>query len=153
VIVHARGRYDFISKDQHGNSRVVRWVPRRVLARQGNPTSIHTSAPSPTASEELVYRFSTIDLRSRRHPIVANMTPNNLEINNTYYMPRANKADMAEQTEQTSQTSGSQDQDGNEQSERQPIEATPLLRSLVLLSGIYVALRNNWSPHFSFKTN
>ncbi|KAF2103654.1 hypothetical protein NA57DRAFT_50526 [Rhizodiscina lignyota] len=158
AVPHARGRYDFISTDEHGLNRVVRWVPRRVRRRQ-QTSGASTPMGPPPAPEEVVYRFSTIDLRSRRHPVIANMTANSLDISNTYYTPRASVSGTSVETEPISRTPNSTPDEGQDEDnsrlagDREAIQTTDLLHSLILLSGIYVALRNNWSPHFSYKTN
>lgn len=157
AIQHPRGRYDFISTDEHGNSRVVRWVPRRVRARRQNSNTSQAPMGSPLSSDEMVYRFSTIDLRSRRHPVIANMTSNSLDINNVYYMPRPSvpstpepHQDITKSLDSTPVPDADDDLDASAES-RDAMTTTNLLRSLILLSGVYVALRNNWAPHFSFK--
>lgn len=155
AIPHPKGRYDFVSIDEHGVNRVVRWVPRRVRSKP-KPLSTPTSpvaCVSPT--EEVVYRFSTIDPRTRRHPVIATMTQTDLEISDTYYMPRStSQADEADENDGSATVTPYQEDEpvlDSNSSERELVHTAPLLRSLILLSGIYIALRNNWSPVFTYK--
>ncbi|KAK8045617.1 hypothetical protein PG993_005641 [Apiospora rasikravindrae] len=76
--------YDFTTEDESGKITTARWARRKATSK---PAA--TSAPtSPTASfssaPEHRFTFSMIDPSCRRHPIMATLRPNQLEVQDTY---------------------------------------------------------------------
>ncbi|KAL8392594.1 hypothetical protein RB595_002693 [Gaeumannomyces hyphopodioides] len=87
----ANGSFEFTHTDAHGASTTARWV-RRSLAKGTTPSSplanIHpcpdNSSPWATSVDEYKYTFSIIDPLSRRHPIMATLTQNTLDVLENY---------------------------------------------------------------------
>ncbi|KAG8157600.1 hypothetical protein KVR01_012642 [Diaporthe batatas] len=83
-----KGSYNFVHTDSHGISQTLRWAKRNTsLQNQKNANRLSTSAAtvasdvaSITEPSDYKYTFSIINPQSRRHPILANLTPRSLEL-------------------------------------------------------------------------
>ncbi|KAK4151927.1 hypothetical protein C8A00DRAFT_44936 [Chaetomidium leptoderma] len=77
------GSYDFVHTDADGNTTTARWARRLVAA--ATPTSLTTDTSiSSTASAQTRYTFSIINPTTRRHPVMATLTPSALDVQDTY---------------------------------------------------------------------
>ncbi|KAH6640620.1 hypothetical protein F5144DRAFT_544786 [Chaetomium tenue] len=73
------GSFDFVHTDADGKTTTARWARR------------HTAAVSPTtdtsgssAAAQTRYTFSIINPLTRRHPVMATLTPSTLDVQDTY---------------------------------------------------------------------
>lgn len=87
----ANGNFDFVHEDCHGNITTARWARRTVTRLPSSPAKEATNPmpPSPSASPlsvpEYRYTFSIINPLTRRHPVMASLTPPaTLEIQDHY---------------------------------------------------------------------
>ncbi|KAI3395230.1 hypothetical protein diail_1656 [Diaporthe ilicicola] len=94
-----KGSYNFVYTDKHGNTQTARWAKRN-STRSGPSTAVHnpknpnglsssaTTVTSDAASAaepgDYKYTFSLINPLSRRHPILASLTPRSLEVFEDY---------------------------------------------------------------------
>lgn len=93
-----KGSYNFVHIDEHGITQTARWAKRSssrivsnpALQNQKNANRLSSSAAT-LASEGVAaepsdykYTFSLINPQSRRHPILANLTPKSLEVFEDY---------------------------------------------------------------------
>lgn len=74
------GCFDFVYTDSDGKTTNVRWARR-------NPTPATTPTTDASASSvasQARYTFSIINPLTRRHPVMATLTPSTLEVQDTY---------------------------------------------------------------------
>lgn len=89
-----KGNYEFVHIDKHGIKRTARWAkrnPTRSVSNPKNPNRLSSSAAtvasdgtSAAEPSDYKYTFSLINPQSRRHPILANLTPKSLEVFEDY---------------------------------------------------------------------
>ncbi|KAK4237237.1 hypothetical protein C8A03DRAFT_16197 [Achaetomium macrosporum] len=79
----ANGSFDFVYTDAERNITTARWARRHAVAV--TPTSLSTeTSSSSTSSSQARYTFSIINPSTRRHPVMATLTPSTLEVQDTY---------------------------------------------------------------------
>lgn len=83
-----RGSFDFVHTDEHGNTTTARWA-RRPASKTATAPAGPDAAPkagrtTPPEPADLRYTFSIINPDSRRHPVMATLTPQFLNIQETY---------------------------------------------------------------------
>ncbi|KAJ0307955.1 hypothetical protein COL516b_003930 [Colletotrichum fioriniae] len=139
----SNGSYDFVHVDETGQTTIARWA-----RRSARPLSTATcSAASITAPSEYKFTFSILDPQLRRHPVMATLTPANLEILDNYttvsqssgrYPPtRPFSMDLSGDKGIPSPPSASH---GATQRETHPVdEAT---RILITVTSVWVSLRH-----------
>ncbi|KAF1809690.1 hypothetical protein P152DRAFT_451880 [Eremomyces bilateralis CBS 781.70] len=145
-----RGRYDFTYIDEHGVPRTVRWISRPV--RRNHARSSSPLAGGLPVTEEQKFIFSSIMPDSRRHPIIATMTPTGMDIFSQYKVPgsRARQHDkMPLETERVCADQRSF-MERTATPESFPIETDDLLRKLILVSGIWVCFQEEWATGTPF---
>ncbi|OJJ40608.1 hypothetical protein ASPWEDRAFT_102365 [Aspergillus wentii DTO 134E9] len=139
----SNGSYEFMAHTDHG-IQLMRWVLRGGKNRR-------TSAPPGSIQPEDSKRFtfSVIDPNTRRHPVIATMTRNHLEVMEEYSMPAPSSAPS------TSPVSAAVSvvSDGSELDtpfERDIIAMNDNLRTLIVITSIWVAFREGWSHNFRY---
>ncbi|KLU88535.1 hypothetical protein MAPG_07520 [Magnaporthiopsis poae ATCC 64411] len=84
----ANGSFEFTHTDTHGVNTTARWVRRSQVIPTAPLANVHpcpdNSSPWATSVEEYKYTFSIIDPLSRRHPIMATLTQNTLDVLENY---------------------------------------------------------------------
>ncbi|KZF24967.1 hypothetical protein L228DRAFT_59233 [Xylona heveae TC161] len=147
----ANGSYEFISVDDHGLRTVARWVPRSQSISRRNTFQ---SSPSPVAPDQgKRFIFSILNPHTRRHPVIASMTSNSIDIMDQYSTP--NSSTVASPVSPIRPASVL----SNESSffdiplaqERPSFKTDESLRALILVTGIWVAFRENWSQSFKYE--
>ena len=134
------GLYEFNTVDERGNKTTARWV------RRNNRRSTIDSA----SSNDFKFTFSIIDPNSRRHPIMASITNNTLDIPDTY----TSVSSSASKYPPTSPLRGVPDDaespldEFNSQRTSHIIESD--MKTLIQVTGIWVALRQGLSPYFKY---
>lgn len=139
------GSYEFVARTETG-LRVMRWV-----LRSGKNRRVSSMNPGAAQLNEdgKRFTFSVIDPQTRRHPVIASMTRNQLEVYDQYSaVARSNTGP----TTPTSAMSVVSDLSDNEA----PIESNDVvtlddgLRTLIIITGIWVAFREGWSHNFNY---
>ncbi|CAI7664834.1 unnamed protein product [Penicillium manginii] len=139
------GSYEFVARTENG-LRVMRWALRAGKSRRSS--SVHPVTQS--REEGKRFTFSVIDPHTRRHPVIASMTRNQLEVFDEY------SADVRSNTGPTTPTSAMSVISDLSDTET-PIESNDLitlddgLRTLIITTSIWVAFREGWSPNFSYR--
>lgn len=137
------GSYEFVAHTDDG-IRVMRWALRGKNRRGPMPPGTQTG------DETKRFTFSVIDPNTRRHPVIASMTKNQLEVNNEY-----SAAVARSNTGPTTPSSGMSvvsDMSDNEM----PVDTNDVvilddeLRTLIIVTGIWVAFREGWSHNFNY---
>ena len=136
------GRYDFTIVDESGLRTTARWVPKhatRAKRRNG-------SAPEP---EEAKHTFSLIDPNSRRHPVIACLNNRAMEIYDRYSPPQAQRPPKSpspsDEPTQWPQEEDSDDTAKSAHTEPETVEVDESLRTLIIVSGIWVAFQEGYS--------
>ncbi|EPS33484.1 hypothetical protein PDE_08446 [Penicillium oxalicum 114-2] len=140
----ASGSYEFVAQTDEG-VRVMRWALRGGKNRRG-------TTPSGTVVTEDTKRFtfSVIDPHTRRHPVIASMTRDHLEVNEEFPRAVARSATGA----MTPSSAMSVVSDGSDH--EMPSGSTDVtvlddeLRTFIIVTGIWVALREGWSHTFQY---
>ncbi|OIW24401.1 hypothetical protein CONLIGDRAFT_691688 [Coniochaeta ligniaria NRRL 30616] len=78
------GSFDFVRTDEHGNTTTARWARRPVSKTAPASTDPASIANRITPESDVKYTFSIINPDSRRHPVMATLTPQFLDIQDTY---------------------------------------------------------------------
>ena len=141
------GLYEFTTVDERGDKTTARWV---------NRSSRRKSSEFPTDTggngNDCKFTFSIIDPNSRRHPIMASITQNTLDIPD-YYTSVSSSAGKYPPTSPIRAFPGELEHFSVE--EELPVERTThaideRMKILIQVTGIWLALRQGWSPSFKY---
>lgn len=134
------GGYEFFSTDAHGLGLTVRWVMKK--GKDGT---------KPTDPLKRKFNFSTISPNTRRHPVIATIGRTGLDINDTYKMPDANAATPLSTPKQNATILADAMEDEEAPSQQQEVcEMDPRLREIIVMTGIWVAFKEGWSPFYKY---
>ena len=138
------GCYEFVAIDPHGLKTTVRWVHRRSAARQ---KAINTHGDGEKGKK---FSFSIINPSSRRHPIIASMTRTTIDILESY--PSASLPTNGSPPPSPIQESSASGPPvlAADAGERSLVQTDEQLRTLILVTGIWVAFREGWSQNFGY---
>ncbi|KAF1984175.1 hypothetical protein K402DRAFT_465310 [Aulographum hederae CBS 113979] len=150
VIPQQNGRYDFLSTDEHNVPRTARWVSPRKPLRRGRAGTLPSSrTPSPSRTSSTLagrkYNFSTITPGTRRHPIIASMTPDSISIFDQYSVPRDTTASPTVTSSLSFDDADSYMEANSSSYNDGPIATDDALRTLIIVSSIWVAFKEGWS--------
>lgn len=135
------GSYEFVAYTR-GGVQTMRWVLRAKSRRVSAPPGLLPPEDSKR------FTFSVIDPNTRRHPVIASMTRNHLEVFDQYSKPAPSSAFPTSPTSAMSVISDSSEMDvplG-----KNVVETDDDLRTLIVITGIWVAFREGWSRNFSY---
>lgn len=135
------GSYEFVAHTEQG-PQTVRWV-----LRNGRNRRVSAPPGSTLAEESRRLTFSVINPTTRRHPVLASMTRNHLEVFHEYSMP-SSAGSAASPTSGMSVVSDVSDADLA--LDRKPIPVDDYLRKLIIVTSIWVAMREGWSHNFRY---
>ncbi|RPB11906.1 hypothetical protein P167DRAFT_181178 [Morchella conica CCBAS932] len=147
VSTTAAGGYELVAHEEDGGILMARWNPKSVNPRRRS----YQTTKSETGEEEKKFQFSLVNPNSRKHPILGCLTKQTIEVNDTYPLPSitsplgsplASPATTPPHsrpgTPTTSSPLGVAFQISDE---RVMVKTSEHLRSLMLVSGIWIALR------------
>ncbi|KAI6371122.1 hypothetical protein MCOR25_004056 [Pyricularia grisea] len=144
------GSFEFQHTDDEGSTKTARWVkrggsgtmsPSNVSVREFGGTDL--SSPISLSScgtfgpTEYKYTFSVIDPTMRRHPIIASLTRDALNINETYTTVSAKPASAEKDEESGDET---ETEEPVIKSERHTLPVDENLRSLISITALWVTL-------------
>ncbi|KAJ5823238.1 hypothetical protein N7447_005578 [Penicillium robsamsonii] len=136
------GTYEFVAQTDSG-VQIVRWALRGRNRRMSTPTG-----PQPRDDGKR-FTFSVIDPTTRRHPVLASMTRNQLEVNDEY-----STAVRSSGTGPTTPSSGmsvvSDASDAETPLDGSLVTLDDGMRTLIIITGIWVAFREGWSDNFRY---
>lgn len=136
------GSYEFVFTDTHGLRTLARWV-----RKQANGSRLSTPQNrSRTSSEEMKFNFSLLNPKSRRHAIIATLDRHSIEVSDRYTSPPISP-DMQAASTPTSSLSETSVDDYMHSRElpEYPVEVDEPLRTLIIVTGIWVALQESIS--------
>jgi hypothetical protein len=140
------GGYDFQYTDDHGLVLKARWITRPTVTR----TQSIASNPSTPVPDNRKFKFSTISANSRRHPVIATMTRDRIDVFDSYMMPSATSPNTPSSALPTPvATPSAIDIDSFIEKDSLPVTTDDALRRFIVASGIWVAFCENWSPAYS----
>jgi hypothetical protein len=146
---HLKNSFEFETTDPvTGEVTKARWVQRIAPRRQEIPGQLTTIMGT---SNEPKYSFSILDPNSRRHPILASLTKDRLDIPDTY----TTCSSSAGRHPPTSPIRLSNAEPPSYVDEEGPAERTThslddTTRVLIQVTSIWIALNKGWSPYFSY---
>lgn len=139
----ASGGYEFNATGADGSSLQARWVRRDRPHRRG------TSLPNATSQAAKRFTFSILNPSTRRHPVIASMTTESIEVHDQYPAAVAQNTPQLEPASPLSilskETSYFDLQDLISKPKEPLIHTTHHLRSLIVITGIYVSLEEGWA--------
>ncbi|KAI9745553.1 MAG: hypothetical protein M1818_001087 [Claussenomyces sp. TS43310] len=145
-----RGVYEFVKEDPITGTKITaRWVPR---AKPRPNSEVPVSSSSVNGSSTSKYNFSILNPSLRRHPVLASLTQTVLDIPDQY-------ATVPRPTGQTppispvpsilsSRVSEIVEQDDTADRVMRAIDDDT--RTLIQITGVWVALRLGWCPNFKY---
>ena len=147
------GAYEFVTGNEEEGFSVARWVPPKSMGRGYDSNMKHPSALS--SNGESGFKFSLINPRSRRHPILATMNDRVIDISDRYTIPGSGSiGTLGAESFDSLLIKGSPDDMSETASlDRRLIEVDEGLRTLIVVTGIWIAFREGWSPNFSYDTS
>ncbi|KAJ5089595.1 hypothetical protein N7532_008279 [Penicillium argentinense] len=138
------GSYEFVARTDNG-LRIMRWA-----LRAGKSRRVSSVAPgTPSRDDGKRFTFSVIDPHTRRHPVIASLTRNHLEVFDEYSAIARSSTGPTTPTSAMSVVSDMSDTEA-------PLESSDVvtvddgLRTLIITTGIWVAFREGWSHNFSY---
>lgn len=135
----ANGIFEFVTVDERGFATRARWVRR---ARKNSDAS---------SDGDPRFSFSILDPNSRRHPILATMTQNVLEIPDSYTSVSASSRKYPPSTPLRLPLSDSAHGTRDDVAcDRTTHILDEQMKTLVQVTAIWVALRQGWSPYFRY---
>ncbi|MCJ1466046.1 hypothetical protein MMC07_004665 [Pseudocyphellaria aurata] len=144
------GAYEFVSTDEDGHKTVARWVPRPPTnsRRSSNgPGNSDTSSP-----EQRKFTFSIINPDTRRHPVIATLTRASIDIWDRYTTPSSNIPANGVGSRQAQEGRHAHFDEGETPTPQSTTtETDDQLRSLIVITGIFVAFREGYSPNFHYE--
>ena len=139
-----KGTYEFASVDDGGHRVVARWVK----SKSDRKASVSSN------SEEKKFNFSILNPNSRRHAVIATLDRQSIEVSDHYSHPCASLSSQSSSTPATTSSSfsGQLKTPSIEASvaARDLIEVDHALRTLITITGIWVAFREGFSPNFKY---
>jgi hypothetical protein len=138
-----RGGYEFNAKGADGSPLQARWVRRDRRQRR-------ISSPPDAASQAAKrFTFSIVNPSARRHPVIASMTTESIEVYDQYPAAVPQNTPQLAPTSPSSilsnETSYFDIQDLISQPKEPLIHTDHHLRSLIVITGIYVSLEEGWA--------
>lgn len=139
------GSYEFTARTENG-IQVMRWALRGRKSRQ-----VSSVTPSAQPREDgKRFTFSVIDPQTRRHPVIASITRNQLEVYDEYPAVARSSTGPTTPTSAMSVVSDMSDTEA-------PIDSNDVvtlddgLRTLIIITSVWVAFREGWSHNFSYR--
>ncbi|PQE33891.1 hypothetical protein CJF32_00002751 [Rutstroemia sp. NJR-2017a WRK4] len=129
------GAYEMITVNEKGEKTTVRWVKRAAPRSSDDSTSSDTK-----------FAFSTIDPSSRRHPIMATITQQKLDIPDYYTSVSSLKTALRSSSDEVEDEIG--ELEAVTERTAHPIDEK--MKTLIQVTGIWVSLRQGWSPYFKY---
>ena len=143
------GNYEFVSYDEDGKKTRARWV--RSHRRRG---SVHHNTTSSPSVEDKTFKFTLLSEDARRHPVIASMDHHAISILDQYAIPTAHPTSNAPNSPAYTSSSLSSPQYSNFNEDdtawKTLIDTDEYLRTLIIITGIWVAFSEGWSENFRF---
>ncbi|KAI4143244.1 MAG: hypothetical protein L6R39_004651 [Caloplaca ligustica] len=152
AIALSSGAYELVSQKSGDSQSIARWVPKREAKREGG---LNPQNPCKNSSQN--FKFSLMDAGSRRHPVIANMSRQCIDIYDRYSIPLTPRSPHQNIDVESIDSAGCEDNAqadsaGCDEYCRAIIETDDELRTIIAITGIWVAFCEGWSPDFQYST-
>lgn len=139
------GSYEFVAQTEHG-LRIMRWA-----LRAGRNRRMSAQPSSEPREDTKRFTFSVIDPNTRRHPVIASMTRNQLEVFDEYSTVTRSNTGPTTPSSAMSVISDLSDNDALDLNpDAKVVAVEDGLRTLIIITGIWVAFREGWSSNFNY---
>lgn len=138
------GSYEFVSRQENGETLVARWVLRAPNSKR------RSSLAMGLTQEEKKFQFSMINANTRRHPILATMTGQRMDINDQYNIPMSLASRPGSSTGASRPEAMSINSHSDLEGERVLIQTDEYIKTLIVVTGIWVILREGFNGRFWF---
>lgn len=136
------GSYEFVAQTDSG-VQIVRWA-----LRGGRSRRMSTPTATQSRDDSKRFTFSVIDPTTRRHPVLASMTRNQLEVNDEY--SPAVRSGTGPTTPSSGMSVVSDASDAETPFDGNSVTLDDGLRTLIIVTGVWVAFREGWSDNFRY---
>ena len=140
----SNGTYEFTTEDGVGERTIARWVPKRRTMGRERAGSNGSREPPPSSG---TFTFSIIDPNSRRHPIIANLTPSHIDISDHISKPPPLTPSYSSQSFPRSPSLASMGKSEHDEFTGMSLISCSL-KLFIAASGVWVALNEGFSPNF-----
>ncbi|KAL8729408.1 MAG: hypothetical protein Q9181_005018 [Wetmoreana brouardii] len=145
----SNGAYEFVSNGYGETQSIARWLPKR---EAGKGESAGKGVQN--------FKFSLIDAKSRRHPVIANMNRQSIDIYDRYSIPSSPQHSCRHTDAGSIGSVESVEMEHNIDAKygecdepcRKVIETDDPLRTMIAITGIWVGFCEGWSPNFKYST-
>ncbi|KAJ6084090.1 hypothetical protein N7486_010890 [Penicillium sp. IBT 16267x] len=139
------GSYEFVACTKNG-LQVMRWA-----LRAGRNRRMSAQPSSEPREDNKRFTFSVIDPNTRRHPVIASMTRNQLEVFDEYNTVTRSNTGPTTPSSGMSVISDLSDNDALDlNTDANVVTVEDGLRTLIIVTGIWVAFREGWSSNFNY---
>ncbi|OJD25179.1 hypothetical protein ACJ73_03456 [Blastomyces percursus] len=136
------GGYEFTGTTESGEQRCARWVLR---AKAGSRrVSGSSNGADTTFDDGKRFTFSIIDPNTRRHPVLAWMSRQGIDILDRYPLFSSQTQTSSTSPKSLHSAAATIPPQANDYSDPPLIETDDHLRTLIVVSGIWVAFREGW---------
>jgi hypothetical protein len=140
--------YEFVHTAVDGTQTTARWVKKSATRKS---VDFVEAAITASNNDDFRFTFSIINPNTRRHPVMASLTPNKLDIPDTYVSVSSSSATCPP----TLSIRHFPDDSEPTADEEPTIERTTHildegLRNLIQVTAVWVALRRGLSPYFKY---
>lgn len=136
------GSYEFVARTENG-VRVMRWA-----LRGGKNRRISASSGTQPHDDSKRFTFSVIDPNTRRHPVIASMTKDQLEVYNGYSVVGSSSTDPITPSSGMSVVSDTPDNEAPADT-KYSSALDEQLRTVIIVTGVWVACWEGWSQNFT----
>lgn len=140
------GSYEFVCRHENGETLVARWILRIPNTRR---RSSQTMTPAKEAKSQLQgekkFQFSMINANTRRHPILATMAGQRIDINDQYSVSTNVCSRPGSPSGYPSFDTMSTHSHSDLEAERVLVQTEEHIKTLIIVTGTWVALREGFN--------
>jgi hypothetical protein len=138
--------YEFLHTAADGTQTTARWVRKGAIRK-----SVDLAEAATSSNDDFRFTFSIINPNTRRHPIMASLTPSKLDIPDTYVSVSSSSATCPPTSSIRHFSSDPETvPDEGPITERTTHTLDENLRTLIQVTAVWVALRRGLSPYFRY---
>ena len=138
------GSYEFVSRQENGETLMARWVLRTPNNKQ------RSSQAMGLTQGEKRFQFSMINANTRRHPILATMTGQRMDINDQYHIPMSLTSRPGSSTGISRLEAMSINSHSDLEGEKLLVQTDEFTKTLIVVTGTWVTLREGFNGRFWF---
>ncbi|KAL9117561.1 MAG: hypothetical protein Q9187_005901 [Circinaria calcarea] len=145
------GGYEFISLDNNGQKKIARWIPRSNHHDRRRASSNPNNMTRTVHSTEKKFHFSILTPGVRRHPVIASLDRISIDIFDHYMIPMTPLGTSTPNSPAAaSYISDSSYESYFNSSSMPPVQTNAYLKTLIMVTGVWVAFVEGWSENFKY---